>query len=93
MLQDILVYRFARGLWPTSKYLVAKWKRLGDVYQKGTEKVEQKFKEKIMNVLSKEDYFHKINYNKLSVLDNKPVCYCIVLLYGHQQIDLTSYFN
>ena len=51
-----------------------------------------------MNVLSKEDYFHKINYNKLSVLDSKPVLYCvalycIVLLYGNQQIDLTSYFN
>ena len=34
-----------------------------------------------MNVLSKEDYFHKINYNKLklSVLDNKPVLYCIIV--------------
>ena len=47
-----------------------------------------------MNVLSKEDHFHKINYNKLSILDNKPVLYCIVLycivlLYGNQQIDLT----
>ena len=42
-----------------------------------------------MNVLSKEDHFHKINYNKLSILDNN--LYCIVLLYGNQQIDLTSY--
>ena len=48
---------------------------------KDTKKVEQKFKQKIMNVLSKEDHFHKINYNKLSILDNKPVLYCIVLYY------------
>ena len=71
---------------------------LRDVYQKCTKTVEQKFKQKIMKVLSKEDYFHKINYKKLSILDNKPVLYCIVLcciilLYGNQQIDLTSYFN
>ena len=39
----------------------------------------QKFKQKIMNVLSKEDHFHKINYNKLSILDNKPVLYCIIV--------------
>ena len=65
MLQDILVYRFARGFWPTSNYLVAKQKRqnLRDVYQKGMKKVEQTFKQKVMNVLLKEDYFHKINYN------------------------------
>ena len=30
---------------------------------------------------------------KLSVLDNKPVLYCIVLLYGNQQIDLNCHFN
>ena len=35
---------------------------------KGTKKVEEKFKQKIVNVLSKEDHFHKINYNKLSIL-------------------------
>ena len=46
---------------------------------KGTKKVEQKFKQKILNVLSKEDHFHKINYNKLSILDNKPVLYCIIV--------------
>ena len=46
---------------------------------KDTKKVEQKFKQKIMNVLSKEDHFHKINYNKLSILDNKPVLYCIIV--------------
>ena len=46
-----------------------------------------------MNVLSKEDSFRKTNYNKLRVLDNKPVLYCIVLLYGNQQIDLTSYLG
>ena len=46
---------------------------------KGTKKVEQKFKQKIMNVLSKEDHFHKINYNKLSILDNKPVLYFIIV--------------
>ena len=39
----------------------------------------KKFKQKIMNVLSKEDHFHKINYNKLSILDNKPVLYCIIV--------------
>ena len=53
--------------------------RVSDVYQKGIKKVEQTFKQKVMNVFSKEDYFHKINYNWLSVLDNKPVLYCIVL--------------
>ena len=52
---------------------------LRDVYHKGTKKVEQKKKQKIMNVLSKEDWFHKINYNKLSVLDNRPVLYCIIV--------------
>ena len=26
-----------------------------------------------------EDHFHKINYNKLSILDNKPVLYCIIV--------------
>ena len=61
------------------------------LYHKGTKEVEQKFKQKIMNVLWK-DYFHKINCNRLSILDNEPVLYSIVL-YGNQQIDLTSYFN
>ena len=46
---------------------------------KDTKKVERKFKQKIMNVLSTEDHFHKINYAKLSILDNKPALYCIIV--------------
>ena len=36
---------------------------LRDVYQKGIKKGEKTFKQKVMNVLLKEDYFHKMNYN------------------------------